>query len=156
MSNDVSGYITPPLTPAVKDILASYIFQREIGIYRIHKNELYNFPADMLPVDDAFIFSIGDRPGYPNATYLIDYDEYAPEKLHMGFPPRGKDRLTILLDTLVDMIKITNAKKMVVALTDSNQIETIKKIKLSDLYDVIYSDFEEYQGPPDTLYEITV
>ncbi|AWH87790.1 hypothetical protein [Limnobaculum parvum] len=156
MSNDVSGYITPALTREVKDILEHYISQREIGIYKIRKDELYNFPLDMLPVDDAFMFSIGDRPGYPNATYLIDYYEYDPISSNTGFPFGGKDRLTILLDTFVDMIKITNAKKMVVALTDCNQIETIKKIKLSDLYDVIYSDFEEHQGPTDTLYEITV
>jgi len=60
------------------------------------------------------------------------------------------------LDTIVDLIKIAHATKMIVALTECNQIETIKKIKLSELYDVIYADFEEYQAPPDTLYEITV
>jgi len=54
------------------------------------------------------------------------------------------------------MIRIANAQKMVVALTECNQIETVKKIRLSELYDVIHADFEEYQAPPDTLYEITV
>ncbi|CCK17536.1 hypothetical protein BN136_3546 [Cronobacter universalis NCTC 9529] len=56
---------------------------------------------------------------------------------------------------LSDIFSITNAQKMLVALTECSQIETIKKIKLCELYDVIHKDFELYQGPPDTLYEIT-
>ncbi|CCJ72182.1 hypothetical protein BN137_1547 [Cronobacter condimenti 1330] len=44
---------------------------------------------------------------------------------------------------------------MLVALTECSQIETIKKIKLCELYDVIQADFELYLGPPDILYEIT-
>jgi hypothetical protein len=45
---------------------------------------------------------------------------------------------------------------MVVSLNECEQIETIKKIHLSDLYEVIHADFEKYQAPPDTLYEIIV
>ncbi|WP_455813235.1 hypothetical protein [Pseudomonas graminis] len=156
MSNDVRGYIAPALTSAEKDSLQSYTSQSEIGIVVISQDELYNFPLEYTPLNAEMAFRIGDRPDYPNATYLIDYDEYSPGRLHHGFPPGGKDRLNILLDTLVNMIKLTNAEKMVVALTECNQIETIKKITLSELYDVIHADFEKYQAPPDTLYEITV
>lgn len=45
---------------------------------------------------------------------------------------------------------------MVVSLNECEQIETVKKIQLSDLYEVIHADFEKYQAPPDTLYEIIV
>lgn len=156
MSNDVCGYIFSSLIRERKEILEEYISSREIGISKITGEQLHNFPTEFVPSDDVFIFLIGDRPGYPNATYLIDYDEYDPETSDIGFPPGAKDRLNILLDTLADMFRITNAQKMVVALTECNQIETIKKIKISELYDVIHADFEEYQAPPDTLYEITV
>jgi len=154
MSNDVCGYIIHSPTLRENSELENYIASREIGISKITGDQLFNFPLGMIPTDDAFIFLIGDRPDYPNATYLIDYCEYDPETSDIGFPPGAKDRLNILLDTLADMIKITRATKMVVALTECNQITTIKKIKSSELYEVIHADFEEYQGPPDTLYEI--
>ena len=103
-----------------------------------------------------FLFFIGDKLGYPNATYLIDYNEYDPEFSDIGFPSGAKERLKILLDTLTDIIRITNSKRMVVAMTECNQIETVKKINFSDFYDEVYKDFEKYQAPPDTLYDITV
>lgn len=156
MSNDVCGYISPSLSREREEILEEYISSKEIGISEITAEQLYNFPTEFTPSEDFFVFLIGDRSGYPNATYLIDYDEYDPETSGIGFPPGAKVRLNILLDTLVDMFRITNAQKMVVALTECNQIDTIKRIKLSELYDVIHADFEEYQAPPDTLYEITI
>lgn len=156
MSNDVCGYISPSLSREREEILEEYISSKEIGISEITAEQLYNFPTEFILSEDFFVFLIGDRPGYPNATYLIDYDEYDHETSDIGFPPGAKVRLNILLDTLVDMFRITNAQKMVVALTECNQIDTIKRIKLSELYDVIHADFEEYQAPPDTLYEITI
>ncbi|EGU4502648.1 hypothetical protein HVC08_002265 [Salmonella enterica] len=155
MSNDVCGYIEPPLSIKASNDLKNYIARQNIGIVSIQKSQLYNFPIDFLPTDGSYIFLISDRPGYSNASYLIDYLDYAPEA-DIGFPPVAKERLNILLDVLVDIFRITDAKKMVVALTECNQIETIKKIKLSKLYDIIHTDFEEYQAPPDTLYEITI
>ncbi|WP_347253686.1 hypothetical protein [Leminorella grimontii] len=156
MSNDVCGYIVSSITREEENALTNYFFKKDLGLQQIPDNELYNFPVDLLPKDSDFIFLIGDRPGYPNATYLIDYLEYDPESSDIGFPSNPKERLNILLDALVDMIKITNAEKMVVALTDCNQIEAVKKINLSEIYDVIHADFEKYRAPPDTLYEIIV
>lgn len=156
MSNDVCGYLVP--SPGVNEEVAlrKYISNSNLNIQLIKSDELFGYPSEFIPTGDVFIFDIADGPNSINATYLIDYDEYDPETSDIGFPPRGKDRLNILLDTLVDMIKLANAEKMVVALTECNQIQTIRKIKLSELYDVIHADFEEYQAPPDTLYEITV
>lgn len=39
-------------------------------------------------------------------------------------------------------------------MTECNHIEKIKKIKFSEMREVIHADFEAYQAPPDTLYEI--
>ena len=156
MSNDVCGYITPSLNREKEMLLLKYISSISIGICKIKYNELYNFPEEYIPSSDCFAFLIGDRPGYPNATYLIDYDEYDPESSGIGFPPGAKERLKILLDTLADIIRITNSKRMVVAMTECNQIETVRKVNFSDFYDEVYKDFEKYQAPPDTLYDITV
>lgn len=156
MSNDVYGYLVPSLGVNEAATLERYISESSLNIRSIKSDELFGYPPDFIPANNLFIFDIGDGPNSINATYLIDYDEYDPETSDIGFPPGAKDRLNILLDTLVDMIRIANAQKMVVALTECNQIETVKKIRLSALYDVIHADFEEYQAPPDTLYEITV
>ena len=43
--------------------------------------------------------------GYPDATYLTDYGEYAPDA-DIGFPTNPKERLDILINTLIDIIKI--------------------------------------------------
>ncbi|GKX57434.1 hypothetical protein SOASR030_35460 [Leminorella grimontii] len=156
MSNDVYGYLEPTLGMNEAALLKEYIKNSSLNIQSITEKELFNYPSEFIPTKELFIFDIADGPNSINATYLIDYLEYDPESCDIGFPSDPKKRLNILLDTLVDMIKITNAKKMVVAMTDCNQIETIKKINLSELYDVIHADFEKYRAPPDTLYEITV
>lgn len=153
MSNDVCGFIEPVLSQDKLEKLSEFIKNCQLGIHKISTKELYNYPDRLIPADNIFSFLIGDVPNYPNATYLIDYDEYAPDT-DIGFPADPKERLNILINTLVDMIKITNASKMVVSMTECNQIETIKKIKFSEMREVIHADFEAYQAPPDTLYEI--
>jgi hypothetical protein len=153
MSNDVCGYIEPILSQDKIEKLSEFIKHNQLGIKRISKNELYNYPNHLIPANNIFSFLISDVPGYPNATYLIDYDEYAPDA-DIGFPADPKERLNILINALIDMIKITNATKMVVSMTECNQIETIKKIKFSEMREVIHADFAAYQAPPDTLYEI--
>ncbi|NKG31771.1 hypothetical protein FVB43_17220 [Erwinia rhapontici] len=156
MSNDVCGYLEPALGFNEMVSLMEYIENSQLNIRPIKAGELFNYPSEFFPKDAFFLFDIADCHGAINATYLIDYDQYDPDSSDIGFPGDPKERLNILLDTLVDMIKLTNAEKMVVAMTECNQIETIKKITLSELYDVIHADFEKYQAPPDTLYEITV
>ncbi|AYH04839.1 hypothetical protein [Pectobacterium parmentieri] len=154
MSNDVFGFIYP--SPKGDDYkkLIDYISSIDIGVFRIGKEELFNIPHEMIPDGDIFSFLIGDRPDYPNATYLIDYCEYDPDSSVRGFPSNPKDRLNILLDVISAIFLITNPEKMLVALTDSSQIERIERINHSDIYNVISGDFEIHQGPPDTLYEI--
>lgn len=153
MSNDVCGYIEPVLSQDKLEKLSEFIKNSQLGINKISKKELYNYPDKLIPAYNIFSFLIGDAPGYPNATYLIDYDQYAPDT-DIGFPADPKERLDILINTLIDMIKITNASKMVVSMTECNQIETIKKISFSEMREIIHADFEAYQAPPDTLYEI--
>ncbi|APZ05444.1 hypothetical protein [Kosakonia cowanii] len=157
MSNNVYGYLQPAMGSSLDLMsLGKYVGDSSLNIREITKGELFNYPLAYLPEDGCFIFDIADRRGSINATYLIDYSEYDPISADIGFPPDPKERLNILLDAFFEMIKISNAKKMVVSLNECEQIETIKKIQLSDLYEVIHADFEKYQAPPDTLYEIIV
>lgn len=157
MSNDARGFITIHNTNIVSEItnVCEKVF--DIGIEEISINELYNFPQNFLPTPckdrNYFTFALGDSPQEVGVSYLIDYINYAPEA-DIGFPTNGKERLGILLDVISEIFKISQTQKMVIALTDCNQIEKIKKINFIEMRDVIHADFEEYQAPPDTLYEI--
>lgn len=153
MSNDVCGYIESSLNKKTGSALKNYIESQTVGIMSISQDQLYNFPEEFLPLEDSYIFLIGDRVGYSNATYLIDYLDYAPEA-DIGLPNGAKERLNILIDVLTDMFVTIHAQRMVVALTECNQIDRVKRINLSEMRNVIHADFKEYQGPPDTLYEI--
>ncbi|ELY3624070.1 hypothetical protein SMX14_003318, partial [Cronobacter malonaticus] len=82
----------------------------KIGIAKIKKEELYNFPNELIPTSDCYAFLISDRPHYPNASYLIDYMDYVPEA-DIGFPVEGKARLNILLDMLSDFSALLMRKR---------------------------------------------
>lgn len=155
MSNDVRGYINYLGEENLTSLIDSIEKKYNIGIKNIGINELYNFPDSMLPntKQKQFIFVIGDDNEYFNASFLIDYIDYAPEA-DIGFPNIAEDRLNILFNVMSEIIKITNASKMVISLTDSCEIESIKKINFSEMREIIHADFEAYQAPPDTLYEI--
>lgn len=57
-----------------------------------------------------YFFIIGDVPAYFNTT--SHYDESAPDA-DIDFSANPKAHLDILIDTLIDMIKITYVSKMV-------------------------------------------
>jgi len=126
MSSFVCGYIEPILNENKLKSSSDYIKNSKLGIEKISKDWLVHYPDYLIPNDNIFTFLIGDAPSYPNSTYLTDYGEYAPDA-DIGFPTDPKERLDILINTLIDMINITNTSKMVVSITQCNQIETIKK-----------------------------
>ncbi|KAF2406607.1 hypothetical protein SAMN04490179_4443 [Pseudomonas antarctica] len=154
MSNDVCGYVHPSPSPDAWTAVDDYILESELGIFKITSAELFNYPPDFLPSKGTFVFLIGDRPGYPNATYLTDYDEYDPLTSDIGFPSKSQDRVAILLEAITEIASICKAEKIVFSISDSSQIEAVRRINMSDLYEVVLSDFEKHQAPPDTLYEV--
>lgn len=78
MSSFVCGYIEPILNENKLSNLSDYIKNSQLGIEKISKDWLINYPDYLIPNDNIFTFLIGDVPGYPNSTYLTSYDEYAP------------------------------------------------------------------------------
>ncbi|MEQ4618518.1 MAG: hypothetical protein ABN482_10760 [Corticimicrobacter sp.] len=154
VSNDVFGYVQPFPAPAAYAKLMEYVTGVGVGLIRIDRKALFNFPDEALPDGDCFAFLVGDRPDYPNATYLIDYCEYDPDDFNIGFPPDPKARLKLLLDVLSNIFSLVNPDRMFVAISDSSQIETFRKIKIHEIHEEIGHDFEIHDGPPDTLYEM--
>ncbi|MDY1064968.1 hypothetical protein SOJ74_16945 [Pseudomonas aeruginosa] len=155
MSNDVCGYIKYDGVYPESDLL-EYLSKSELGVFRVPKEHLYNYPEEFLPSEKDFIFLIGDAPGYPNSTYLIDYEEYDPDECDIGFSPCPKERVRILLGILTDLSLLLRAKKLVFSVTEDSQISHVKRISIDDLDCAVISDFEKYKSPPDTLYEVVL
>lgn len=156
MSNDVCGYVFPPPSPDAWVALDKYISESDLGIFKISSAELFNYPPQLLPSEETFVFLIGDRPGYPNATYLTDYNQYDPLYSDIGFPGDPVERVKILLAAIFEIVAICECKKLVFSISDSSQIEAIKQVNFSCVVDVVLSDFERAQAPPDTLYEVSI
>ncbi|WP_124369148.1 MULTISPECIES: hypothetical protein [unclassified Pseudomonas] len=156
MSNDVCGYVFPPPSPDAWVALDKYISESDLGIFKISSAELFNYPPQLLPSEETFVFLIGDRPGYPNATYLTDYNQYDPLYSDIGFPGDPVERVKILLAAIFKIIAICECKKLVFSISESSQIEVIKKIDVFSIVDVVLSDFERAQAPPDALYEVSI
>ncbi len=154
MSNEVYGYFESTQISDPDEFLKLLEESTRIGIKRIPVSELYNYPENMLPRDSGFCvaFIIGDRPGVTNTTYLTDIQDYAPES-DIDLPYEGKVRLKLLTNFLVTMIQKVKARRFVVAITDSSQIEETKTVVVGELESVIFADFAE-RVPPDCLYDV--
>lgn len=156
MSNEVYGYFEGSEVLDRNMLLKSLEEKTGLGVKPIPLGELYNYPTDMLPsdVEDCTAFIIGDKPGKSNATYLIDYIDYAPGA-DIGFPVEGRARLNLFINFLFTMIEEVKAKRFVVAITDSSQIEEVKTVNIAQLRSVITNDFAECD-PPNCLYNVVV
>ena len=156
MSNEVYGYLQAPDIKNKISLLKSLQEKSGVGIKSIPFSELFSFPQDVMPKNEdvCVAFIIGDRPGKVNTSYLTDYLDY-DQKADIGFPCNGKERLGLLVSLFLSMIKESKANRFVVAITDSSQIEQVKKIYLGDLKAEIYKDFDE-NAPPDCLYDVCI
>ena len=156
MSNEVYGLIESHQVINWNDILTSIQDKTGIGIKLISKTELYNFPEELISTSDCsnIAFIVGDKPGKTNTTYLTDYQDYAPET-DFGLPYKAKARLGLLVDMFYETIKQTKARRFVVAITDSSQIDEVKVVALSELSSLIFSDFEKYDMP-DCIYDVVI
>lgn len=157
MSDEAFGYTYPVPCDSDYNNLLEYVSSVGAGFFEIEEKSLYNFPEEIAPKDNCLMFIIGDKPGYPNATYLMDcYNFYDPESSSIGFSTNPNERLNLLLDIIENVFLLLKSKKMIIVLTDSGQVDAIKKISISEVRKVIGKDFKIYQGAPDTLYEITL
>lgn len=157
MSNEVYGYIKSNELNSESFVLLDGLQKKTgIGFTEIPSTELYNFPDELMPSEDGsyLSFIVGDRPGKTNATYLIDYVDYALEA-DIGLPHKGSERLKLLVKSLIIMIEEVCPERFIIALTDSSQIEEVKIVKLSKLLSTIISDCKEYT-PPDCIYDVLI
>lgn len=156
MSNEVYGYCNYTKEVDLSNIAKMIESHTGIGVVPIPINQLFNFPLHMLPQNEVYIFSfcLGDFPGKVNATYLIDYLNYAPEA-KIGLPLNGAERLALLASCIRTIINLLGANNFKIALTDSSQIEEIKSVSVSDFLPLIITDSNEC-APPNCLYDLII
>jgi hypothetical protein len=150
MSNDVYGYVTAKEPVRTAEELNRIAEQLRLGITLVAKDELYNFPPNRMPPEEAVCFVLGDRPGKQTADYLTDYVDYAPEA-NIGLPLKGRDRLQVLLAWMRQTASIEGAGLLAIAITECSEIEKEREVSLAEMDLVIEQDFQDY-APPNTLY----
>ena len=155
MSNEAYGYLEFSNYRPHEKLIESFQRATGLGLTSIPVSELHNFPENLLPKNQnhAFCFIIGDRPGSLNATYLMDYLDYAPEA-KIDLPKQGRERVNLLVKALTFLTEEAKPEGFLIALTDSSQIEEIKTVDISELFEIITGDFEEDSGPPNCLYHV--
>ena len=154
MSNEVYGYLEFPRKNKDLNFEGVVHDNTKLGAFTIDTSELFNFPESTLPSNEGNVwcFLLGDKQGKRNATYLLDDLDYEPNA-DIGFPVEATKRFSILANSITTIIKLTEPEKFFIALTDSSQIEELKRVPLSHLYSTIVSDCLE-SSPPDFLYEV--
>lgn len=153
MSNEVYGFAEfVEAVPSSEIITQKLQESAGLGIALIQSAELYNFTSDQMPKPKSIIFMVSDRPGSNNATYLVDFEDYAPDA-QIGLPNKGLERLNLLVNTIESLFADHRANRVCIAITDSSQIEESKMISRKSLRKVLLSDFEKI-APPCCLYDI--
>lgn len=154
MSNFVYGYaVLAGAKQQFQDIKKLIEAELPIGVHPTTKGELFGFEESEMPGESEFVFLVGDSPESDVASYLIDFIDYV-EGGNIGLPLSGKDRLEILHAFVQKLFVTCAASKVLLAVTDSSQIEERKPVALEEFFEVLVSDFEEYDDPPDCLYII--
>lgn len=117
------------------------------------------YPKGCLPKGDFFSFCIGDNDEcIPYESSLIDNIDWAPEA-DFSLPRKANDRIALLIKILYDIVLQFEASRMVLALYDYSQTDTftsIKNIEFNKLSKVIFEDVKLHNGPPNTLYDISI
>ncbi len=155
MSNCVYGYIQTNNSIAIENELESLARKFGVGLKNINKSELFSFPKELLPSlnDDSIIYiNVSDSNTRNNAECLIDFYDYIND-VKMNLPHSGLERLKILISIIREIFSIHNVVKIVLAMTECDQIESVKEVFISDFEKTIIDDFLEY-APPNIIYII--
>jgi len=116
-------------------------------------SELYNWPFEWQPKENAFGFTVYDSKNKRSAEYLVDYVDYAPEAA-IGLPTEKDARLRVFTNAIRDLLASKGVTRLLVAVTDCNQIEDSIEIHIDEFFDVLQRNLIENQ-PPNRLYIIT-
>ncbi|WP_146157208.1 hypothetical protein [Enhygromyxa salina] len=78
--------------------------------------------------------------------------DYAPDAT-IGLPLLGLDRLGLLLDWIAAIISSPEIRRVVIAVSDENEVESAAEVSSADFRHLLITDFEDY-APPNKVYVI--
>jgi hypothetical protein len=95
-------------------------------------------------------FRISDTPGGKSASYLVDMIDYAPDA-KIGLPSLRLDRLGLLIDWITAILNSSEIRRVIIVISDENEVEAVVKLSLFDIRRRIITDCEDY-APPNKAY----
>ena len=153
MSNEIYGFADFPVGPDLPTLTDRLGNSTPLGVFQVSEDRLIGFPFDLRPTDVSFIFAIGDSKDSMNAEYILDYQDYDPQS-DIKLPINADERLLLLAGVLSSLFVDFKCKRIAVCLTESNQIDLIKHLNVSQITDVIKNDCSK-ESPPCIIYVIT-
>jgi hypothetical protein len=152
MTYSASGYIKPIDQPAGTNLLlGKFDIPNGPRLKKVRARDLHNFPPDLVPEPGPTIcFSVDEWPGHNGVEYLLDGYDYALES-DIDLPHLSSDRLKLLAKLLGKIINDQAVARLLIALTDCEEIEKIKYTNRENIIALILSDCEIY-SPPNVLY----
>jgi hypothetical protein len=115
----------------------------------LSEKDLVGFPSELRPAVASVIFAIGDSPESKNAEYILDYQNYDP-KAKIGLPLNA---LSLMADILSFLFNHLNCQRIVVCLTECNQVDSVKYLNASQMLPTFKLDCS-IESPPCVLYVI--
>ena len=154
MSNEIYGFAEFSNQPAMSypDLVSSLEHASGLGVALIPGQELYHFPPDCQPDEEAMIFRISDGPGIKNAEILISGLDFAPEA-NIDLPLQSRDRMELLIHCLELFFSEFNVSRLCIAPVQCNEIDEIVRTSVADLRTTILEQFE-ILFPPTCIFDI--
>ena len=153
MSNDLYGYVKTQQPDMARERVEVAAQKANIGITLIDADQLFNFPAELLPAGSYVAFVLGDHPGKNTAEYLTEMVDYAPGALS-GMPAEGESRLSILLDWVDDVVGAPDVECLFVAMCECSEIESRILVSAGEFRNQALVDFRQ-DAPPNRLYWVS-
>jgi hypothetical protein len=153
MSNEIYGFADLPDRPDLPTVLNALRKLTPLGVFNVSENDLVEFPSELRPNINSFVFVIGDSPESMNAEYILDYQNYDPQSV-IRLPINADERLSLLTNILVYLFTDMNCERIAVALTECNQVDSVEHLNASQMLQVFKQDCST-GSPPCMIYVIT-
>lgn len=154
MSNDVYGYVDsvePSVREKLSQLLQTHAGNNRLGFTSIPREDVYGLPPELAPSEGAACFRVSDSPGKASASYLVDMVDYCAD---VGLPRSGQARLDMLLSWIEAVGTEPSVDRMVIAMSDGNEVEGVSLLEVQQLRARLHADFEAC-APPNRAYVVT-
>ena len=153
MSNEIYGFADLPLRHDLLIVMNALKELTPLGVFTVSENDLIGFPSELRPNINSLVFAIGDSPESMNAEYILDYQDYDPQSV-IRLPINADERLSLLTKILFFLFADMKCERIVICLTESNQVDSVKHLNASQMLQIFKEDCS-IESPPCMIYVIT-